>query len=277
MPSRSDGASNSEAASAVAAGSGGLGEAAAPRVAVVTGAGSGIGRAAALALLADGWAVALLGRRPEALEETRALAGEAAGRASAAACDVTDPADVEAAFAAIDRRHGRLDLLFNNAGGNTPSTNFGELSFAQWRQVLSVNLDGAFLAAHAAFRMMRDQQPQGGRIINNGSISAHVPRPGSAPYTASKHAITGLTRAIALDGRRYNIACGQIDIGNAASAMTRRMSDGVPQADGSMRPEPTMDVALVGRAIAQMAALPAEANVQFMTIMATHMPFIGRG
>lgn len=247
------------------------------RIALVTGAGSGIGRAAALALLEEGWTVALLGRRPEPLEETAQLCGDPAGRAMAIACDVSDPASVEAAFGAVRERHGRLDLVFNNAGTNTRSTNFGELSWEQWRHVVGVNLDGAFLVAHAAFRMMRDQAPQGGRIINNGSISAHVPRPGSAPYTASKHAITGLTRSISLDGRRHNIACGQIDIGNAASAMTQRMSEGVPQADGGMRPEPTMDVGLVGRAIAQMAALPLEANVQFMTIMATHMPFIGRG
>ncbi len=244
------------------------------RVALVTGAGSGIGRAAALALAADGWQVVLTGRKPEPLAGTAAAA---AGPTTALAADVTDPHAVDALFAAIAGAHGRLDLLFNNAGSNTRATNFGELSWEQWRHVVSVNLDGAFLVASAAFRMMRDQTPQGGRIINNGSISAHAPRPGSAPYTASKHAITGLTRAISLDGRAHGIACGQIDIGNAASAMTARMADGVPQADGSHRPEPTMDVALVGRAVAQMAALPPEANVQFITIMATAMPFIGRG
>ena len=248
----------------------------ADRFAVVTGAGSGIGRAASLALLAQGWTVVLFGRRIEPLRATRDLAADPA-RADPVACDVTDPAAVEHAFASVRQRHGRLDLLFNNAGGNTPSTNFGDLTWSQWRDVLSVNLDGAFLVAHAAFRAMRDQSPPGGRIINNGSISAHVPRFGSAPYTASKHAITGLTRAISLDGRAHGIACGQIDIGNAASAMTERMGAGVPQADGSLRAEPTMDVALVGRAVAQMAALPLEANVQFMTIMATAMPFIGRG
>ncbi len=259
------------------------------RIALVTGAGSGIGRAAALALSADGWTVALLGRRREPLEETAALADAALADAALAdaalagapamvlACDVTDPGSVDAAFATLRARHGRLDLLFNNAGSNTRATAFGDLTWEQWRHVVAVNLDGAFLVAHAAFRLMREQRPQGGRIINNGSISAHVPRPGSAPYTASKHAITGLTRAMALDGRAHGIACGQVDIGNAASAMTERMAAGVPQADGSTRREPTMDVALVGRAVAQMAALPLEANVQFMTIMATAMPFIGRG
>ena len=246
------------------------------KVALVTGAGSGIGRAAAVALLADGWRVVLTGRRREALEQT-ALGAAQAGDAMTFAADVTDPDSVAGLFAAISRLAGRLDLLFNNAGSNTRATNFGELTWEQWRHVVGVNLDGAFLVAHAAFRMMRDQTPRGGRIINNGSISAHVPRPGSAPYTASKHAITGLTRAIALDGRAHGIACGQIDIGNAASDMTARMAAGVPQADGSTRAEPTMDVALVGRAVAQMAALPPDANVQFMTIMATAMPFIGRG
>ena len=245
------------------------------RMAMVTGAGSGIGRATALALLADGWRVVLVGRRADALHETARLAG-AADRAEVRPCDVTEPHAVAGLFAHVAAR-GRLDLLFNNAGGNTPATPFGDLEFAQWRHVLSVNLDGAFLVAHGAFRLMRDQTPQGGRIINNGSISAHVPRPGSAPYTASKHAITGLTRAISLDGRAYGIACGQIDIGNAASAMTARMSGGVAQANGTMAAEPTMDVDLVARTIVHMAALPAEANVQFITIMATMMPYIGRG
>ena len=231
----------------------------------------------ALALLADGWRVVLTGRQHERLEQTAALAGAAAAHAIAIAADVSDPASVAALFGRIADAPGRLDLLFNNAGSNTRATNFGELTFEQWRHVVGVNLDGAFLVAHAAFRLMRDQRPQGGRIINNGSISAHVPRPGSAPYTASKHAITGLTRAISLDGRAHGIACGQIDIGNAASAMTERMAGGVLQADGSTRAEPTMDVALVGRTVAQMAALPAEANVQFITLMATAMPFIGRG
>ncbi len=246
------------------------------RVAMVTGAGSGIGRATALALLADSWRVVLVGRRADALHETARLAVAAAGHADVRPCDVTEPHAVAGLFAQVSA-HGRLDLLFNNAGGNTPSTPFGDLEFSQWRHVLSVNLDGAFLVAHGAFRLMRDQLPQGGRIINNGSISAHVPRPGSAPYTASKHAITGLTRTISLDGRPYGIACGQIDIGNATSAMTARMSGGVPQANGTMAAEPTMDVELVARTIVHMAALPAAANVQFITIMATMMPYIGRG
>ncbi len=247
------------------------------RTALVTGAGSGIGRATALALIADGYDVALTGRRADALAETARMAGDQAAQALALPVDVTDPAGVEALFITLGEQFGRLDLLFNNAGGNVPSTNFGDLDWAMWRQVLSVNLDGAFLVAHGAFRMMREQAPQGGRIINNGSISAHVPRAGSAPYTASKHAITGLTRAIALDGRAFDIACGQIDIGNAASEMTARMSGGVPQADGSLAAEPTMDVAHVGRTIVAMAALPLDANVQFITLMATKMPFIGRG
>ena len=247
------------------------------RTALVTGAGSGIGRATALALLDDGWRVALAGRRQDALAETASLAGAQAGHAFPLATDVADPQAVAALFTAIAGHWGRLDLLFNNAGGNTRSTPFGDLAWADWRRVIAVNLDGAFLVAQGAFRMMRDQSPQGGRIINNGSISAHVPRPGSAPYTASKHAITGLTRSISLDGRAHGIACGQIDIGNAASAMTARMAQGVPQADGTISPEPTMDVALVARTIVNMAALPPEANVQFITVMATAMPFIGRG
>ena len=245
------------------------------KVAVVTGAGSGVGRAAALALLGAGWTVALAGRRADALEETAGMA--TGGRALSAPTDVTDPASVAALFARVRDEAGRLDLLFNNAGGNVPSTNFGELTFEQWRQVVSVNLDGMFLCASAAFRMMREQAPQGGRIINHGSISAHAPRPGSAPYTASKHAVTGLTKSIALDGRSYDIACGQIDIGNAATPMTRRMAAGVPQADGTTRPEPTMDVAHVGRAILFMASMPPDTNALFLTLMATNMPFVGRG
>jgi NAD(P)-dependent dehydrogenase (short-subunit alcohol dehydrogenase family) len=247
------------------------------RIGLVTGAGSGVGRAAALALLAAGYTVALAGRRQDALEETAALAGEAAGRAHPIATDVTDPASVDALFATIGERLGRLDVLFNNAGNNVPSTNFGDLTWDQWQHVVRVNLNGAFLVAHGAFRMMRAQSPRGGRIINNGSISAHVPRWGSAPYTATKHAITGLTRAISLDGRAFDIACGQIDIGNAATPMTARMAKGVPQANGELMPEPTMDVAEVGRTIVFMAGLPLDANVQFITVMATKMPFIGRG
>jgi NAD(P)-dependent dehydrogenase (short-subunit alcohol dehydrogenase family) len=245
-------------------------------VALVTGAGSGIGRASALALLADSWRVTLVGRRREALEETAARAG-AAERALVVPCDVTDPAEVDAGFAATVGRFGRLDLLFNNAGTNVGTKTIDELTVDEWNTVISVNLHGAFLCARAAFARMRGQQPQGGRIINNGSISAHAPRPGSVPYTVSKHAITGLTRTLSLDGRPYNIACGQIDIGNAASEMTERMSSGVPQADGSMKPEPTMDVNHVAQAVVQMANYPLETNVQFLTIMATKMPFIGRG
>ena len=247
------------------------------KIALVTGAGSGVGRAAALALLAEGYSVALAGRRREALDETAGLAGGDTARAFAVPTDVTDAGSVAALFAAIGEKFGRLDVLFNNAGGNTPSTNFGDLTVEQWRSVIDVNLNGAFLVASGAFRMMRQQAPKGGRIINNGSISAHVPRPGSAPYTASKHAITGLTRAIALDGRQHDIACGQIDIGNAASPMTARMSGGVPQADGTLKPEPTMDVANVGRTIVFMAGLQPDANALFVTVMATKMPFVGRG
>jgi len=244
---------------------------------MVTGAGSGVGRAAALALLHAGYTVVLTGRRRAPLEQTAALAGDAASRAVPISADVTDPASVAALFAATQEHCGRLDVLFNNAGTNVPSTNFGDLTWEQWQSVVSVNLNGAFLVAQAAFRMMREQRPQGGRIINNGSISAHVPRPGSAPYTATKHAITGLTRSISLDGRGYGIACGQIDIGNAATAMTARMSKGVPQADGSLAVEPTMDVDTVGDTIVFMAGLPPEANAQFVTVMATRMPYIGRG
>ena len=245
------------------------------RIVLVTGAGSGVGRAAAQALLGDGDTVYLAGRRLAALEETAAEA--TGGKAIPVQADVTDPASVEALFAQIAARSGRLDVLFNNAGLSAPSTNFGDISWVQWREMLSVNLDGMFLCASGAFRMMRDQTPQGGRIINNGSISAHAPRPGSAHYTASKHAVTGLTKSIALDGRQFSIACGQIDIGNAATAMTMRMTAGVPQADGRMAVEPRMDVADIGRSVLFMAGMPPDANVQFITVMATHMPFIGRG
>ena len=246
-------------------------------IALVTGAGSGIGRACAIALAADGWTVVLTGRRESALQESISEAGEQGSHMQAIACDVTDPDSVDALYAAIGKAHGRIDVVFNNAGTNVPPLNIADLTFDQWRQVIGVNLDGAFLIAKGAFTMMRDQKPQGGRIINNGSISAHVPRPGSAPYTASKHAITGLTRCISLDGRPFNIACSQIDIGNAASAMTDAMKKGVPQADGSMKPEPVMDVTHVASSVVYMAGLPSEANVQFMTVMATNMPFIGRG
>jgi len=241
--------------------------------ALVTGASSGIGKACAVALATAGWKVAICARRADALKET----AKEAGGMLALPCDVSDPDAVAAMFATIEKEFGRLDVLFNNAGTNVPATNFGDLEWSAWKKVIDVNLNGMFLCASGAFRLMKRQQPQGGRIINNGSISAHAPRPGSAPYTSSKHAITGLTRSISLDGRPYDIACGQIDIGNAASHMTERMAKGVPQADGSVKPEPTMDVRHVADAVVHMAGLPLEANVQFMTIMSTKMPFIGRG
>ena len=245
------------------------------KVAIVTGAGTGIGRAAAVALAQAGYAVALAGRRREPLEET---AAETAGAASLVApTDVADPASVEALFAATKEAFGRLDLLFNNAGLGAPPVPLDELSIEQWQRVVDVNLTGAFLCTQQAIKLMKDQEPRGGRIINNGSISADRPRPNSAPYTATKHAITGLTKSTSLDGRAHDIACGQIDIGNAATPMTAAMSEGMPQADGSIAPEPTFDVAEVGRAIVHMASLPLDANVQFMTIMATKMPYIGRG
>lgn len=245
------------------------------KIALVTGAGSGVGRSAALSLAAAGYSVVIAGRRPEALHETIDMARGA--EMFAVPTDVSDPDSVSALFDVIAQRHGRLDVLFNNAGGNVPSTNFGDLTTAQWLSVVNVNLNGAFYVANAAFRMMRDQAPQGGRIINNGSISAHAPRPGSAPYTATKHAITGLTKTISLDGRRFDIACGQIDIGNAATPMTERMAKGVPQANGTIAVEPTMAVDNVGATIVFMAGLPLDANVQFVTVMATKMPFVGRG
>jgi NAD(P)-dependent dehydrogenase (short-subunit alcohol dehydrogenase family) len=247
------------------------------KVAIVTGAGTGVGRAAALALLAEGWSVGLAGRRTEPLDETAKLAGAAGGRALAVACDVSDPDSVAALFAKTVAKFGRVDLLFNNAGINAPGIPLEELSVEQWRAVVDINLTGAFFCTQEAFRIMKDQDPRGGRIINNGSISAHVPRPNTAPYTATKHAITGLTRSTSLDGRKYDIACGQIDIGNAATEMTERMTAGVPQADGSVAVEPRMDVTEVGRAVAFMASQPPDSNVQFVTIMATKMPFIGRG
>jgi NAD(P)-dependent dehydrogenase (short-subunit alcohol dehydrogenase family) len=245
------------------------------KVAVVTGAGSGVGRAAALCLLKAGFSVCLVGRRREALEETASLAP--AGEALVLPTDVTDPEAVAALFQTVQTRFGRLDVLFNNAGGNVPSTNFGDLTWEQWTKVIAVNLNGMFLCANAAYRMMRDQTPRGGRIINNGSISAHTPRPGSAPYTSTKHAITGLTKSIALDGRKFDIACGQINIGNAATPMTARMANGVIQANGTMEVEPTMDVQNVGEAVAFMASLSLDANVLDMMVMATQMPFVGRG
>ncbi|WP_043836503.1 SDR family oxidoreductase [Muricoccus aerilatus] len=245
----------------------------ADRFAVVTGGGQGIGRAAAQALLAEGWHVAVLGRRMATLEET--VAGQAQGIAIAA--DVGDRAQVETAFAEVLSRFGRLDLLFNNAGRGAPAVDFDELSPEDWHGVVAANLNGTFFCAQAAYRIMKNQSPKGGRIINNGSISAHAPRPGAAAYTATKHAVTGLTKQIALDGRKHDITAGQVDIGNAATPMTERMTKGVLQPDGSMMVEPRMDVALVGKAVAHMASLPLEANIPFMTIMATKMPFLGRG
>ncbi|WP_309606148.1 SDR family oxidoreductase [Phenylobacterium sp.] len=247
------------------------------KVAIVTGAGSGIGRAVSLALLNAGWAVALAGRRVDLLLETASLAGGASARALPQATDVADPASVAALFAATKARFGRLDLLFNNAGTGAPPVPLEELSLDHWKRVVDINLTGAFLCTQGAFRMMKDQDPRGGRIVNNGSISAHAPRPRSVAYTATKHAITGLTRSTSLDGRPYDIACGQIDIGNAATEMTRAMRSGVMQADGAIAPEPVMDVAAVADAVLYMAGLSLDANVQFMTVMATKMPFIGRG
>jgi len=246
------------------------------KIAMVTGAGSGIGRAAALALLRAGYAVVLAGRRADALEETASQAPKES-HALIAPTDVRDETAVAALFRLTVERFGRLDVLFNNAGMGAPQIPIDELSLAQWNEVVSVNLTGAFLCARAAFRLMREQRPRGGRIINNGSISAQTPRPFSAPYTAAKHAITGLTKSLALDGRIHQIACGQIDIGNAATTMTSRMSQGALQADGSLRPEATMDVKHVADAVVHMASLPLDANVPFITIMATQMPFMGRG
>ncbi|MCL8381325.1 MULTISPECIES: SDR family oxidoreductase [Xanthobacter] len=245
------------------------------KVAIVTGAGSGVGRAVAVGLAEAGYAVALAGRRLDALEETVAALGDAPSLA--VPTDVTDPDAVRALFAATVETFGRLDLLFNNAGTGAPAIPLEDLTFAQWQQVVSTNLTGPFLCTQEAFRVMKAQEPRGGRIINNGSISATAPRPFSAPYTSTKHAITGLTKSTSLDGRAYDIACGQIDIGNADTPMAQKMKAGVPQADLSIKVEPVMDVAHVASAVVYMASLPLDANVQFMTVMATKMPFIGRG
>jgi NAD(P)-dependent dehydrogenase (short-subunit alcohol dehydrogenase family) len=247
------------------------------KVAIVTGAGSGIGRATAVALLNEGYAVVLAGRRPDALDATVAQAGKDGSRALAVPTDVTDAESVHSLFATTTQSVGRLDLLFNNAGTGAPAVPIEDLTIEDWKRVVDVNLTGMFLCIREAFRVMKSQNPRGGRIINNGSISAVAPRPNSAPYTATKHAITGLTKSVALDGRKYDIACGQIDIGNADTEMTARMKMGVPQASGSLAVEPTMDVQHVARAVVYMAGLPLDANVLFMTVMATKMPLVGRG
>jgi NAD(P)-dependent dehydrogenase (short-subunit alcohol dehydrogenase family) len=247
------------------------------RIALVTGAGSGIGRAVSLALNSAGYSVLLAGRRPTELERTAALAERRDSPTLVVPTDISQPEAVAALFAQTRETFGRLDVLFNNAGISAPGVPMEELTYEQWSAVVAVNLTGAFLCAQQAILLMKSQQPRGGRIINNGSISAHAPRPNSAPYTATKHAVTGLTKSISLDGRKHDIACGQIDIGNAATEMTERMTAGVLQADGTKKPEPRMDVKLVADAVLYMANLPLDANVQFMTVMATKMPFVGRG
>jgi NAD(P)-dependent dehydrogenase (short-subunit alcohol dehydrogenase family) len=247
------------------------------KVAIVTGAGTGIGKAVAIAFLQEGYRVALAGRRGALLEEAAAEAGATGERALTVPTDVRDPASVRALFAQTREAFGRLDVLFNNAGTSAPGIPLEDLSYAQWQAVVDTNLTGPFLCTQEAFRLMKSQDPRGGRIINNGSISAHAPRPHSAPYTATKHAMTGLTRSTALDGRKYDIACGQIDIGNALTEMAAQMTRGMPQAHGAVAVEPVMDVQNVARAVLYMASLPLDANVLFMTVMATTMPFVGRG
>ena len=247
------------------------------KISIVTGAGTGVGKSASLALADEGWSIVLAGRRKDPIEAVANEIKSRGGNALAIVTDTSDTKSVKGLFEETKRAFGRLDLLFNNAGTNAPGVSLEDLSFEQWTNVVNVNLTGVFLCTQEAFRLMKAQTPMGGRIINNGSISAHVPRPGSAPYTATKHAVTGLTRSTSLDGRKYNIACGQIDIGNALTEMAARMTKGVPQADGSIQVEPVMDVANVGKTVAHMASLPMEANVQFVTVMATNMPFIGRG
>jgi NAD(P)-dependent dehydrogenase (short-subunit alcohol dehydrogenase family) len=246
------------------------------KVALVTGAGSGVGRSVAIALANEGYDVVLAGRRTEQLDETAKMLKKGV-KSLCVATDVTDPASVKALFAKAKDTFGRLDVLFNNAGIGAPAIPMEDLTFEQWKAVVDTNLTGSFLCTQEAIRIMKSQTPRGGRIINNGSISAHAPRPNSAPYTSTKHAITGLTKSIALDGRKYDIACGQIDIGNALTPMAARMTQGVPQADGSMKAEPVMDVDSVGRTVAYMATLPPDANALFVTVMATKMPFVGRG
>jgi NAD(P)-dependent dehydrogenase (short-subunit alcohol dehydrogenase family) len=253
------------------------GGAAGRRIAIVTGGGSGIGRASALALLREGWAVTLAGRRREALLETAELAGPARERALVVPTDVADAGAMRAMFDATKQRFGRLDFLFNNAGRGAAPADPDDVSFDDWKKVVDANLHGTFLGIQNAFRLMKAQNPKGGRIVNNGSISAQVPRPGSIAYTATKHAVTGLTKSASLDGRKHDISVGQIDVGNAATALTAAMARGVPQADGRIAPEPTMDVENVARAVVYMASLPLDANVQFMTVLATKMPFVGRG
>ena len=247
------------------------------KISIVTGAGTGVGKSASLALADEGWTIVLAGRRKDPIEAVANEIKSRGGNALAIVTDTSDTKSVKGLFEETKRAFGRLDLLFNNAGTNAPGVSLEDLSLEQWTNVVNVNLTGVFLCTQEAFRLMKAQTPMGGRIINNGSISAHVPRPGSAPYTATKHAVTGLTRSTSLDGRKYNIACGQIDIGNALTEMAARMTKGVPQADGSIQIEPVMDVANVGKTVAHMASLPMEANVQFVTVMATNMPFIGRG
>jgi NAD(P)-dependent dehydrogenase (short-subunit alcohol dehydrogenase family) len=249
----------------------------AEKVALVTGAGTGIGKAVALALLKDGYRVVFAGRRPAPLESAIREAGATAATALACPTDVADAAAVDALFATVRRTFGRLDLLFNNAGTGAPPVPLEDLTLAQWQTVVDINLTGAFLCTQQAIRLMKSQDPRGGRIINNGSISAHAPRPNSAPYTATKHAMTGLTKATSLDGRRYDIACGQIDIGNARTELAAGLGRGAPQANGELMAEPMMDLQHVAQAVVFMASLPLDANVQFMTVMATKMPFVGRG
>ena len=247
------------------------------KVAIVTGAGTGIGKAVAVAMLKAGYRVALAGRRSEPLEKAVAEAAATAGDALAVPTDVSNPESVRALFARTRQAFGRLDVLFNNAGVGAPAINLEDLTYEQWKNVVDINLTGAFLCTQAAFKLMKSQEPRGGRIINNGSISAHAPRPNSSPYTATKHAITGLTKSTSLDGRKYDIACGQVDIGNAGTEMAARMAKGVPQANGEIAIEPLMDVAHVASSVLYMASLPLDANVQFLTVMATKMPFVGRG